>query len=172
MYIRGVMKRFYNRAKREDKGAAIVEYAILLPLFFLLIFGIIEMATIFWIESTLEQAVQKVARFTRTGDTVTGQTRLATAKGLIDQFTFDTGLIKTDEVVLTVKPYPSLSAIPDDFPTDGTVSFGNPGQPVVYTLSYKWTLFAGNIANAMGFSDGTITLQVSEIVINEPGGTP
>ena len=171
MYFRAMIKRCFRRLKGEEEGAAIVEYAILLPLFFLLIFGIIEMATIFWIESTLEQALQKVTRFTRTGDTVSGQTRLATARGLIDEYTFDTGVIDPSQVVLTVKPYASFSAIPDDLPTDGTVSFGNPGQPVVYTLSYEWTLFTGFIANAMGLSDGKITLRASEIVINEPGGS-
>jgi len=155
-----------KKTSRED-GATVVEYAILAPVFFLIIFGIIEMSMIFFVEATLELAAQQSSRFARTGDTVTGQTRAATAKALVDQYTF--GLLDTSKLTFTVAPYSNFAAIPNTLPTDGSQNFGGTGQVVVYTLSYDWPLFTGMVGQAMGLNGSTIKLTGSEITVNEPG---
>ncbi len=58
---------------REDgrKGSAAIEFAIVAPVFFLFLFGIIESGIIFFAGSTLQYAADDVARLIRTGQVQT-----------------------------------------------------------------------------------------------------
>jgi Flp pilus assembly protein TadG len=57
------------------RGQATVEFAMVAPLYFLLVFGIIEFGRIFYVELTLQNAVRQAGRFAVTGDkTVSGVT--------------------------------------------------------------------------------------------------
>lgn len=57
-----------NRAGREDRGAALVEFAIVAPLFFLLIFGIIEFGSAYNDYQSIRQGAREGARQAVVGD--------------------------------------------------------------------------------------------------------
>lgn len=51
-----------QRLRADQRGIAALEYAIVAPLFFLFVFGIIEVSRLAWTKITLERAVATAAR--------------------------------------------------------------------------------------------------------------
>lgn len=66
---RRVRERLYAH---RHSGSAIVEFAMIAPIFFLLLFAIMEVGIIFFAQSTLQHATEVVGRLIRTGQ-VQGQ---------------------------------------------------------------------------------------------------
>jgi Flp pilus assembly protein TadG len=52
---------------RSDTGATAVEFAIVAPLLFLVMFGIIELGRAWWTKSSLQYAVERAARYYAVG---------------------------------------------------------------------------------------------------------
>lgn len=52
-----------GRAANDQSGMAAVEFAIVAPLFFLIIFGIMEAGRVWWAQHALEYAVETTARY-------------------------------------------------------------------------------------------------------------
>src|ERR1700704_1498808 len=61
--IRIALRRF----RRNRRGSAVVEFALVAPVFFALLFAIIETAIIFFAGQVLESVAQNSARFILTG---------------------------------------------------------------------------------------------------------
>jgi Flp pilus assembly protein TadG len=62
------LKRMVERLRRDARsGSVIVEFAMLAPIFFLLLFSIMEIGIIFFAQSTLQHATEIVGRMVRTG---------------------------------------------------------------------------------------------------------
>jgi Flp pilus assembly protein TadG len=55
--------RFMARARRRDDGAAAVEFALLLPIFVMLVFGVISTGLSLWKHSSDVQAARDAARY-------------------------------------------------------------------------------------------------------------
>jgi Flp pilus assembly protein TadG len=53
--------------KNSQSGSAIVEFAMIAPVFFLLLFAIMEIGIIFFAQSTLQHATDDIGRMIRTG---------------------------------------------------------------------------------------------------------
>jgi Flp pilus assembly protein TadG len=67
------LRRFGGRLRKDSRsGSAIVEFALIAPVFFLLLFAIMEIGIIFFAQSTLQHATNHIARMIRTGQ-VQGQ---------------------------------------------------------------------------------------------------
>lgn len=49
--------------RTERRGAAALEFALIAPIFFLLLLGIMELGRMFWMQVTLRQAVEQTARY-------------------------------------------------------------------------------------------------------------
>lgn len=60
-------QRKIRRGARNDEGAVAIEFAIIALPFFALLFGIIELAIIFFLNSSLDSATSQAARGIRTG---------------------------------------------------------------------------------------------------------
>ena len=68
------LTRFAARFGRAERGATVVEFALIsLPLL-VMIFGLLELILIFMVTTTLDSAVQTAARQIRTGEFQTGAT--------------------------------------------------------------------------------------------------
>lgn len=57
------MIRFFCRAARDSSASVAVEFALLLPVYIAVIFGIIEFGRMIWIRNTLEFAAEQAARY-------------------------------------------------------------------------------------------------------------
>lgn len=74
------MRRRRSRSGPRERGAAAVEFAILLPLLLLIVFGIIDFGRMLNAQITLTQAAREGARLEALGDTpLQVQTRSTTA---------------------------------------------------------------------------------------------
>ncbi len=52
---------------KRDKGSSIVEFALILPVFFLLVFAIIDYGLLYWANLTMQYAVREGTRYAITG---------------------------------------------------------------------------------------------------------
>lgn len=52
---------------RRERGASVVEFAIVAPVFFFLLFAMIELCLLFWVNITMQHAVREGARYAITG---------------------------------------------------------------------------------------------------------
>lgn len=59
--------RLKSMRARRRSGSALIEFALIAPLFFMLIFAVMEVGIIFFAQSTLQTAANDVARLVRTG---------------------------------------------------------------------------------------------------------
>ncbi|HYD70397.1 TadE/TadG family type IV pilus assembly protein, partial [Azospirillum sp.] len=51
-----------RRLLRDERGSVLIEFALVLPLFFAVLVAIIETATFFWTRNTLQFAAEEAAR--------------------------------------------------------------------------------------------------------------
>jgi hypothetical protein len=69
-----------RRMLSDRQGVAAVEFALVALPLFILIFGILELGAMFFIDSALDASVHKAARLIRTGQATKGNYSLATFK--------------------------------------------------------------------------------------------
>ena len=63
-----IERGFFKKFKRDNKGTTAIEFAILGIPFVALLFGIIELAVLFFVQSTTQHALETVSREIRTGE--------------------------------------------------------------------------------------------------------
>lgn len=176
---------------REDRGTALIEFAFVFPIFVLGVIGIIEIAIVLFIGSSIESAVLQASRFGVTGGTVAGGvTREQRVLEIVGENTF--GLVDMDEVELETLIYDSFSDIgePEPFDDDntngaydagepftdvngngqwdvdmGAAGLGGPNDIVVYRISYQWGLITPFMRRMLA---ETVSHTSSVAVRNEP----
>jgi Flp pilus assembly protein TadG len=154
---RNILRRF----RRNRRGSAVVEFALVAPVFFGLLFAIIEMAMVFFASQVLETVTQDSARQIMTGQAQLANFTQAQFKNLVCSKVvalFDC----VNGISIDVKSYSAFSAVNIADPIDAGKNFvppnnylpGGPGDIVVVRLFYKWPLlvtgFGFNIANLSG----------------------
>ncbi len=156
--LRNVLRRF----RRNRRGSAAVEFALVAPVFFALLFAIIETALVFFAGQVLETITQNSARI--------DHDRAGADRGLhADRFQ-NQGCLPARSphcspaanVYVDVQSYPAFSNVTINSQIDASNNFisnmqynpGGPGQIVVVRLFYQWPLFVTglgyNIANLAG----------------------
>ena len=150
-----------RRFRRNREGSAVVEFALVAPIFFGLLFAIIEMAMVFFASQVLETVTQDSARQIMTGQAQTASMTQAQFKTLVCNKVvalFDCA----NGVSIDVQSYPGFSSVNIADPIDAGRNFvppnnylpGGPGDIVVVRVFYQWPLFVTglgfNIANLSG----------------------
>ena len=150
-----------NRFRRNRRGATVVEFALVAPMFFALLFAIIETALMFFASQVLETATQDSARVIMTGQAQNASFTQAQFKNLVCSkltIMFDC----VNGVSIDVQSYTAFGSVNVADPIDASKNFvppnnylpGNPGDVVVVRLFYKWPLYVTglgfNIANISG----------------------
>ena len=155
--VRKALRRF----RRNRRGSAAVEFALVAPVFFALLFAIIETAIVFFAGQVLETVTQDSARMIMTGQAQTGSYTQGQFK------TYVCGKIGvlfdcTNGIYIDVQSYPAFSSVTITDPIDAGKNFvpnmqyspGGPGDIVVVRLFYQWPLFVTglgyNISNLTG----------------------
>jgi Flp pilus assembly protein TadG len=170
--FRTLLRRF----RRSGRGSAAVEFALVAPLFFALLFAIIETALMFFASQVLETVTQNSARMIFTGQ---AQTQAFTAS----QFkTFVCGqipaLFTCSSMYVDVQSYTSFSSINLSTQIDSNGNFvnnnmqyspGGPGSIVVVRVFYPWQLFVTGLGFNMSNLTGNQRLLVATAAFqNEP----
>jgi len=149
-----VARRRYRRWRRNEGGSAAIEFAIIAPVFFFLMFVIAETALVFIAEQVLDNAVFETARLIRTGQVqeaaMTKEDFEDEVCGRVSVFINCTGT----DFYLDVKSYSTFGEMEvgnpvdanDDFTDEGTFAFGEANDIVVVRAYYQWptnTIFGG-----------------------------
>jgi Flp pilus assembly protein TadG len=150
-----------RRFRRNHRGSAAVEFALVAPLFFGLLFAIIELSLVFFASQVLETATQDSSRMILTGQAQTAAYTQAQFKNLVCSkivVMFDC----VNGVSIDVQSYSAFSSVNIATPIDASKNFvapnnylpGGPGDIVVVRVFYQWPLFVTglgfNIANLSG----------------------
>jgi Flp pilus assembly protein TadG len=153
-------RNLLQRFRRNRNGSAAVEFALVAPVFFALLFAIIETAIIFFASQVLETITQDSARMIQTGQAQNLVYTQAQFKAYVcSQIPT---LFACNNVFVDVKSYPSFTNVVINSQIDVTKNFinnmqycpGNAGDIVVVRLFYQWPLivtgFGFNISNLAG----------------------
>lgn len=160
MTLAARFNRLCRRLKADAvKGSAAIEFALIAPVFFILLMGTIETGVIFFAQSTLQNAVNDTARMVRTG-----QTGCFTTSGgncvAMTQAQFRTQICGEASAILQdcngaslqfdVQAYSSgFSSASNSSPLDGggnlpaltVFNVGNACDVVLVRAFYKWPVF-------------------------------
>lgn len=164
--------------KRGDRGATMVEFAIVIVPFFLLLFGTLELGFILWGTYDLENATHDVAREIRTGQLQSGT---AGPDQFRDRICSRASLLPncTSKLRVDVRSYATISAMqsnpPQPLDDEGnlqdsyTWNTGGPSSIVLVSAFYPWPLF--NLTTSFSMSNmanGDRLLRTSVAFRNEP----
>src|SRR3954470_16577473 len=170
--FRNVLSRF----RRNRRGSTVVEFALVAPMFFALLFAIIETAFVFFASQVLETATQDSARMIMTGQAQGAGFSQSQFKSYVCgniNVLFDCA----NGIYVDVQSYPQFSGVSVNDPIDGTKSFvppnnyspGGPGDIVVVRVFYEWPLFVTALGyNVSNLSGGKRLLTATPAFQNEP----
>jgi Flp pilus assembly protein TadG len=166
-----------RRFRRNRRGTAAVEFALVAPIFFAVLFAIIELALVFFASQILETVTQDTARLILTGQAQTAsltpqQFKDAVCGRLVVMFDCQNG------VYVDVRSYSSFDAINISPPVDPTTKTfvnsmkycpGKDGDVVVVRLFYQWPLFVTGLGfNLTNMAGNKRLLTATAAFQNEP----
>lgn len=122
-------KKILPRWHRDQKGATAVEVALLAPIIFLMIFGIIEAGRSLWLLNTLQRSAEATARFAVVNSSATDAALATQAE------TFAVGIDSSNLIIVITHD------------TTGGVNF------VTVTVSYDYSA----VTNLVGIDPVTLT---------------
>jgi Flp pilus assembly protein TadG len=167
-----MLKTALRRFRGNRRGSAAVEFALVAPVFFALLFAIIETAIMFFASQVLETITQNSARVVLTGQAQSGSVASCAVGGVATactQATFKTyvcsqipALFNCSSLYVDVQSYSSFSSVTlpshidaaGNFDTNMGYNPGGAGDIVVVRLFYQWPLFVTglgyNVSNLAG----------------------
>jgi Flp pilus assembly protein TadG len=180
---RNILRRF----RRSRAGSAAVEFALVAPMFFALLFAIIEVAIMFFASQVLETICQDSARALMTGQAQTGAVATCAVSGVAtpcSQATFQQyacsqipALFSCANLYVDVESYSSFTNVTiNNQIVSGTFqsanmaySPGGPGDTVVVRMFYQWPLFVTGLGfNISNLSGNQRLLVATAAFQNEP----
>lgn len=131
---------------RNDDGSVAVEFALISPAFFFLMFVILETGLMFVAEEVLDNSVATVARMVRVGMIQESEYTKEEFKDLVCEKAEVFIDCTTSDFFVDVKTYGNFadaglgSPLDDDgeFVDEGDYNFGGPNDVVVVRAYYKW----------------------------------
>jgi Flp pilus assembly protein TadG len=152
-----------NLKQASTAGTSLLEFALVVPLFFLLLFGLMDFARLFYVEITLQNALRQAGRYAITGNHLPdpqhqGQ-NLSRVASII-------------QIAQNAAQGLDVSSIKVSSLAGGAGSAGGPGDTVTISLTTNLKLMTTMIAQF--FKNGTYTFTVSVSFRNEafpPGNT-
>jgi Flp pilus assembly protein TadG len=153
-----------RRFRRNRRGSAAVEFALVAPVFLALLFAIIETAIVFFANQVLETITQDSARIVQTGQAQAAKYNKEDFKKEIVCTRPLANLLFNcmSGVYVDVQSYSAFNSVVITDPIDAARNFtdsmkycpGNDGEIVVVRMFYQWPLFVTglgyNIANLAG----------------------
>jgi hypothetical protein len=121
------MRRFriLKRIRRETKGAAAIEFAIIAPVFFMMMWSIFETGLVFFASQTLNHGLQVTARQIRTGQASSNQLSQSEYRQMVcDEVHFILSC-DADKLYLDVRSFSSFGGVGFPAPLDADGNFDN-----------------------------------------------
>ena len=177
------LSRFAGRFVRAERGATAVEFGLVVTPILVMTFGLLELALVFIVGTTLDTAMETSARQIRTGEFQTGGASTATDfKALVcGNMNWLAPQCATD-LWLDVRTYADFNSLAATPPTNGATfnpakTCFSPGQPtdiVLVRAYFQWDLFTPLLNSAlenMGGGSGKRLITATTAFRNEPYNT-
>ena len=183
----GIFKRHLlnclQRYRDERDGATAVEFAILLVPFSAMLFAVIELGIVFFIQTTLSHAMQQASRDIRTGEFQTtgglaaafsdkvcaGMVGLGSCGNLrIDVVSSDTGRFQPNLLAPTPTSNPSDASSPPPMPVSTYTPTGPRDVVVVRVQYYHDLAFPGEYTRLANASGNVRIIEAVTAFRNEP----
>ena len=153
------LQSLVRRFRRNRRGSAAVEFALVAPVFFALMFAILETGIVFFAGQVLETIVQDSARVVMTGQQQAGTNTQANFKTYVCNHI--PALFSCANIYVDVQSYPSFTNVVINNHIDASSNFdttmkycpGNSGDIVVVRLFYQWPL----IVTGLGYNISNLT---------------
>jgi hypothetical protein len=177
--FRTAAARVAGRFRGNQRGSAAVEFALVAPLFFALLFAIIETGMVFLASQSLETTVQDSARTIRTGQAQIAKYDKASFKKDVVCANASVLFDCENGIYVDVESYPSgfgsvaisdpIDTVTKDFVDNTKYDAGGPGAIVVVRLFYQWPLFVTGLGyNLANLSGSKRLLAATAAFKNEP----
>jgi len=143
--------------RRSERGQAMLEYAMVAPIFFFLICGVMDFSRMFFAQMTLQDAILEAGRFASTGN------------HLPDPNNPQNNLSRVASIDAVAQQYAvgfNVSNLQVSSLNGGAGSAGGPGDTVTVTLTTNLTLMTPMIGRL--FPNGAYTFTSSVSFKNEP----
>ena len=177
---------------RDSRGTTLIEFALIAPLLFMLLMGIVETGLMFAADILLQDATHTAARTGRTGFVDTDSTRADTIRKIVQERAGV--LMDASKISVSSKSYSGFGTLKKPEPfidangngkrddgenyTDingngkydedrGATGYGGSSQVVIYTVTYPWKFFTPLIGELFS-KTGAIDLTAMAVVQNEP----
>jgi Flp pilus assembly protein TadG len=178
--MRATLKRKFEAWAKDRRGSAAVEFALVAIPFMMILFGILEIAMMFFVSTTLESAVSTAAREIRTGRLqATAGTPADNFRTMICNRSF--GMLDcTGRLYFDVRVAPEFDDPNDDPLADGLLDpgefdfdAGTAGDIVIVRAFYDWKVFTPLMGNMIANTpDKQRRVLVAAFAFrNEPFGT-
>jgi Flp pilus assembly protein TadG len=145
--------------KANDSGQTLVEFAISLPIFLLLVLGVIDFGYLSSTKVTLQNAVRQGGRYAITGNCITG------SDGTCSQTRYNSILQTVETAALGSLNSSQISITCQDEGGGCPNGAGGPGDVVTITVTYPYHFMTGPIGAF--FTGNSDTLKVSSAFTNE-----
>jgi Flp pilus assembly protein TadG len=172
----------FGRGRRANGGSAAIEFAMIAPIFFLMLFATLETGMAYFANMTLQNAVQQTARLIRTGQAQkTNMSQAQFRQKVCDQI--KVLLSCDDKLSIDIRSFGSFGnpGYPAPLDQDKNMNAGldsfdmgdssvNGGQAIVlFRAFYKWQLYTPMFGQYFANMSGNQRLLTSSIAFrNEP----
>jgi Flp pilus assembly protein TadG len=166
-----------RRLAADRRGATALEFALVATPFFFMLFAIFELALVYLVSVSLDNATQQAARLVRTGQAQTGG---YTASQFVTQVCANMGWLQSQcsaNLFVDAETKTAFGASNPSSPVQGGAwnagnlkwSIGGPGDIVVLHTYYKWKLITPVLYGGLQQLPGGLTVVVSNATFrNEP----
>jgi len=145
-WITAYAARLARRFGLDRAGATALEFALIMPPFLLITFGIIETTLVMFVATQLEGSVQEAARQIRTGNVQTDGDPVAAFRTLLCN-SLETVVTCDDRLVIDVRKYSRFDQVNpppflDENGQDNGSTFdpGGAGEIVVVRVAFNWNI--------------------------------
>jgi|GEM_PF-2093828 len=130
-----------GRFRKNDHGATAVEFALVAPLLFIMLFAIVGISLVFFAGVMLENATNDASRQLMTGEIETLTSETVCSKLLAPE------MFNCRSLRVTVSNAQCFSNLAP--PSSGTPGPGGPAAAVMVQVSYPWPAFGFQIGNGV-----------------------
>lgn len=143
--------------QRRQRGASAVEFALIAPLFFLLLFSVFDFSVMMWANLTMQHAVREGARYAVTGQSSSAQ-RYQDVLTKIRQNSL--GVYDLSQATVTTWVNNTSQA-------NGSSMFGGAGDLIVIEVNCSWPVLTPMVAAFFKSTGGKYTFSVAATMRNE-----
>ena len=171
--LRGLLYRAFAPVLRDERGTALIEFALVVVPFLLLLIGTMELSLMFFTDAVIEGATKEAARQIRTGHVQESEDPVVAFQAKLCDSLFN--IIDCSKVAFNVQTFSNFGAVsmPLELDDDGEpvgIGFlpGGSGAVTVVRTMYHWKFFTPLIAELIPAGPGGPLLVSTVAFQNEP----